>query len=218
MIQTLTVPEEAQLLHTLLLALRAAQGVRRGKTLRDLVLLLLGLRCGFRAGECQKLRVSDVWANDAPLTSIHVPTNFNKYNIEGWVHVSNDLTRALLDYVPLRREWAPEEDPDPILLPPRPGQLAKRTSLTRTDISDIVHLWADRAGIRGFKFHSLRHTFATRILQRGGGNIKTVQMLLRHRAISSTSIYLHPNQDELDLAVRRAFNDPPEGGPQFPQA
>ena len=205
MVQTLTKEEEAVLVSTVIDELKLSSGQHRFKVLRDLVLILLGLRCGLRVGESQKLRVSDVWMNDGPVFQIHIPANFNKGNKEGWIVVNDDLREALKLYVPLRKEVAREDEPDPILLVPRPGLTRRTDKLSRPDVCVVLAHWGGKAKIRHFKYHTLRHTFATRVLMQGGGNLRTVQMLLRHRHLSSTAIYTHPNQDELDLAVKRAF-------------
>lgn len=60
----------------------------------------------------------------------------------------------------------------------------------------------DKAGIRDFRFHDLRHTFATRLL-RETGNIKLVSRLLGHSDITTTSRYAHC----LDEDARRAVVD-----------
>ena len=206
MIQILTKEEERILLQAILDSLRMAEGRKRAQTLRDLVLILLGLRCGFRVGEVQRLRVSHVWFQNHPVTSIHIPANFNKGCVEAWVRVVDDLHEALKQYVPLRLGYAEPGEEDPLLLVSRIGRKPLNPVLTRPVVHDLIEGWRLKAGIRHFKYHCLRHTFATRILSDGGGNIRTVQLLLRHRSISSTMIYTHPGQDDLDLAMMKTFN------------
>lgn len=209
MIQTLSIEEQSRLLMAVLDEKATSTGFHRLKVLRDLVLLLLGLRCGFRVGECQKLRVSDVWDVDHPVFRIHVPANFNKKNVEGWVRVTPDLQEALAEFVPERLKVNDPAIEDPILLPSRPGMKAFSDRLSRTVVMDILAFYTKKAGITHIRFHTLRHTFATNVLKRGGGNLKEIQMLLRHRHLSSSSVYLHPTQDSLDLAVLKACNPAP---------
>lgn len=213
MIQTLTYEEQARLVMAMLDECSSSTGLHRLKVLRDHVLILLGLRCGFRVGECQKLRVSDVWENDHPLFRIHIPADFNKKNVEGWVRISPDLQDALAVFIPERLKFNDPAETDPILLPPRPGQAALSDRLSRAVVMDILEFWKKKAGIPHIHFHTLRHTFATNILKRGGGNLKEVQALLRHRHLSSTSVYLHTDQDSLDLAVLKGADQAPEPSP-----
>ena len=209
MIQTLTREEEAILLQTILAELKESTGQHRFKVLRDLVLILLGLRCGFRVGESQKLKVSDVWQPDTPLNSIHVPINFNKNNPERWVSVNEDLREALKMYVPLRLAAARPDELDPVLIVPRPGLPRRGERLSRPDVCVILAHWGAKAKLRHFKYHALRHTFATRLLMQGRADLRTVQILLGHRQLSTTAIYTHPNQDELDQAIKRTFSNAP---------
>lgn len=56
------------------------------------------------------------------------------------------------------------------------------------------------AGIMDFRFHDLRHTFATRML-RQTGNIKLVSQLLGHSSIETTSRYAHVLVDDMRAAL-----------------
>ena len=57
-----------------------------------------------------------------------------------------------------------------------------------------------RAGIEDFRFHDLRHTFAS-YLTMGGGNIRTVQTLLGHKDLRMTMRYSHLSPEHLREAV-----------------
>jgi integrase len=57
-----------------------------------------------------------------------------------------------------------------------------------------------RAGISGLRFHDLRHTFATRLIQRGA-DIVTVQKLLGHSSVTITERYTHSGAEEKRAAV-----------------
>ena len=57
-----------------------------------------------------------------------------------------------------------------------------------------------RAGIKDFKFHDLRHTFASHVIMRGG-SLKDVQELLGHKTMSMTLRYSHLSQEHKKKAV-----------------
>jgi len=57
-----------------------------------------------------------------------------------------------------------------------------------------------RAGIEDFKFHDLRHTFASHVLMRGG-TLKDVQELLGHKTMTMTLRYAHLSQEHKKKAV-----------------
>jgi integrase len=53
--------------------------------------------------------------------------------------------------------------------------------------------------------HSLRHTFATRLLK--VSSTRLVQLALGHKSITTTELYTHPTVDEIELAMAKAFNE-----------
>ena len=57
-----------------------------------------------------------------------------------------------------------------------------------------------KAGLQGVTWHKLRHTFASRLLDRGV-DIVTVQQLLGHSTVTVTMRYTHPNLDSKPSAV-----------------
>ncbi|MGB6339118.1 MAG: site-specific integrase [Candidatus Aminicenantaceae bacterium] len=57
-----------------------------------------------------------------------------------------------------------------------------------------------RAKIEGMRFHDLRHTFASRLIEYGA-DIATVQMLLGHSSITITQRYIHSDDDRKRAAV-----------------
>lgn len=74
-------------------------------------------------------------------------------------------------------------------------------SLTTTTLQKIFHQWCNRIGIKkDVTFHSLRHSFATHLLEQGT-DIRYVQTLLGHANIRTTQIYTHVMQPALDKIV-----------------
>ena len=67
-------------------------------------------------------------------------------------------------------------------------------------VHDDFHKAVIAAGIEDFRFHDLRHTFATRMLRKTG-NLKLVSRLLGHSSIESTVRYAHVMDDDLHDAL-----------------
>ncbi|MBA7483465.1 Tyrosine recombinase XerC [subsurface metagenome] len=63
-----------------------------------------------------------------------------------------------------------------------------------------------RAGIKGMRFHDLRHTFASRLIEKGA-DIETVRDLLGHSAITVTQRYTHSTDDRKKIAVELLSKD-----------
>jgi site-specific recombinase XerD len=69
----------------------------------------------------------------------------------------------------------------------------------------VVQRYGEMAGVAGPHLpHRWRHTYATYLLRRGL-DISHIQKLLGHASMTTTSIYLHLVQDDLQEGVTRAF-------------
>jgi integrase/recombinase XerD len=80
---------------------------------------------------------------------------------------------------------------------------ARGAPLSRTSVWTLVKESARRAGItRKVSPHTLRHTFATHLLE-GGADLAAVQELLGHADISTTQIYTHVDREYLRDVHRR---------------
>jgi site-specific recombinase XerD len=71
----------------------------------------------------------------------------------------------------------------------------------------LVRKYAQAASLAGMLPHTLRHTFATRLLQRGA-NLREVQELLGHASPTTTATYTHIANRGLHDAVARLAETP----------
>lgn len=79
------------------------------------------------------------------------------------------------------------------------------SKLTRMAVWNIVKKFSKKAGIKKeIHPHTLRHTFATHLLE-GGADIRIIQEMLGHSDISTTQIYTHIDKDYL-IEVHKSFH------------
>ncbi len=76
------------------------------------------------------------------------------------------------------------QDSEAVFLNKRGGRL------TRRSVMSIVEAYGRKVGIEGLHPHTLRHSFATHMLQ-GGADLRMLQEMLGHADISTTQIYTH---------------------------
>ncbi len=148
--------------------------------LRDRAILELLYSSGLRVSELVGLDCRDL------LWDLGVVRVFGKGSRERIVPVGGPALAALRVYLERRGELrGPSGDPDALFLNRRGGRLSSR-SVARMLDRHIVRC----STRRGISPHSLRHTFATHLLD-AGADLRSIQEMLGHQSLSTTQRYTH---------------------------
>lgn len=142
--------------------------------------------CGLRVTELCLLRLSDYFPRDQ---YIRVEGKGRKQRL---VPISHAAIDEITLYMPQRMGQEAKPGHDDYLFLSRRG-----THLSRIMIFHLIKEWAARAGItKTVSPHTLRHSFATHLLE-GGANLRAIQMMLGHESIDTTEIYAHLDRNQL---------------------
>jgi len=159
--------------------------------LRDSALLELMYGTGIRVSEASDLRLE---ALQLELGFILVKGKGEKERI---VPIGEIAKEKLLRYLSEGRPKLLKNQTSPYVFLNPQGR-----KLSRQGIWKIIKKYALLCGIRDISPHTLRHTFATHMLQ-GGADLRVVQILLGHADISTTQVYTSVTIDYLKEIHRR---------------
>jgi integrase/recombinase XerD len=161
--------------------------------LRDRAILELLYAAGLRVSELTTLDVGDV---DLAVEYVRCMGKGSKERI---VPIGSQAVRALQRYLThARPALAGRRMPAAFFLNRRGGRL------TRQSVWTLLRDSARSAGIRKpISPHTLRHSFATHLLD-GGADLRAVQEMLGHASVVTTQIYTHLTRSRLRDVYRRA--------------
>ena len=142
--------------------------------------------CGLRVSELVTLTLSNIYEEDGFVRIL------GKGNKERLVPISGRALHELhLWYMDRRQMKIKPGEEDYVFLNRRGAHL------TRTMIFIMIKQYAAMAGIRKtISPHTLRHSFATALLE-GGASLRVIQTLLGHESIGTTEIYTHIDMSTL---------------------
>ncbi len=156
--------------------------------MRDRTLFELIYSCGLRVSEAVDIEMTNIFLEEGMLQI------FGKGRKERWVPLGAEAEHWLKVYL---------SDVRPRML--KPGIQTNKVflnnrgnGLSRKGMWKNFKTIAEKAGVSG-KIHTLRHSFATHLLQ-GGADLRSVQEMLGHSDISTTQIYTHLDRDDLEKA------------------
>lgn len=146
--------------------------------LRDRAMLELAYSCGLR---CEEIVNLDAGSFDFESEQLRV---LGKGSKERLLPVGEPAQRALRRYLERGRGALATDRREPALFLSKTGR-----RLSNSDVTRRLALWTREAALGGgVSPHSLRHSFATHLLE-GGADLRTIQELLGHASISTTQVY-----------------------------
>ncbi|MCR4676665.1 MAG: tyrosine-type recombinase/integrase [Sphaerochaetaceae bacterium] len=158
--------------------------------LRDRTMFELIYSCGLRVSECINLKLSDYFREEKRIIVT------GKRDKQRYIPVGEDAVFYLEKLISSMKAKGRVT----YLFCNRFGR-----PLTREAVWQRLKIYAEKAGVKA-KVHTLRHSFATHMLQ-GGADLRSVQELLGHSDIRTTEIYTHVNTDNLYEAFLKADFD-----------
>jgi integrase/recombinase XerC len=165
--------------------------------LRDLAIMEVLYSCGIRVAELAGLNMTDI---DFEGRLIKVLGKGNKERI---VPIGRKALDAVRNYseavIPLRKKAQGDSGRSvPLFVNSRGGRLTTRS------VGSIIKKYSVESGLLiDISPHSLRHTFATHLLD-GGADLRSVQEMLGHMSLSTTQKYTHVSMDRLMAVYDKA--------------
>ncbi len=157
---------------------------------RTLVVLELLYGSGLRLSELQQLDWEEM---DTGRGLVLVRGKGRKERV---VPLTQAALRALARYAPRRAAAAPCRDAGPVLVNRAGARLSRRT--VQRSVRGLIEVTGGEAGL---SVHSLRHSFATHLLD-SGADLMAVKELLGHSSLSTTQIYAHTSMERLSRVYR----------------
>jgi len=192
-------PKQAVHLPTVLSQEEVVRLINAASTAYHRTMLMTLYATGVRRAELTHLKVSDV---DSQRMVIHVQGGKGRKDRD--VMLSHKLLEEL------REHWRRlRRKPSVWLFPGNHGHCGDRPIDTKT-VWHACQQAAQRAGLRkAVHPHTLRHCFATHLLE-AGADLRTIQMLLGHRDLEETTIYLHVSKQRLNVTSSPLDSLPPK--------
>ncbi|MFC1515052.1 site-specific tyrosine recombinase XerD [Candidatus Omnitrophota bacterium] len=164
----------------------AQPNIRTSYGLRDRAILELMYATGIRVSELSRLGVNDINL-DAGFLKVK-----GKGGKERIVPLGKSASHFIARYLNEARDKTLKKRPSSVVF-----ISSYKRKLSRQSIFKMIKFYLKKARIRKkISPHSLRHSFATHLLE-GGADLRSVQEMLGHSSISTTQIYTHINKSRL---------------------
>lgn len=155
---------------------------------RDYCIFTIFLNCGLRLAELVSINMKDLRDN-----SIRILGKGNKERI---IYLNDACTESIKDYLKVRHNDSKEKE---ALFLSRNGNRISRRRVQQIVEENLRLIGLDNMG---FSTHKLRHTAATLMFQHGNVDIRVLKDVLGHESISTTEIYTHVSNKQLEQAAK----------------
>jgi integrase/recombinase XerD len=169
--------------------LLAAPDVSTETGLRDRAILELMYACGLRVSEVVGLKMNNIDIDAGILTTTGKGSKTRR------VPIGSHAVEWLKSYLAQRRKHESIEIDNLFIT-------TGACAMTRQQIYAFIKEYAEKCGLEGVSPHTLRHSFATHLVQ-NNADIRSVQQMLGHADISTTQIYTHITSSQLKRNYER---------------
>lgn len=149
--------------------------------------------CGLRVSEVIGLKLSDLYFDEGFIKVL------GKGSKQRFVPIASSAVKKINNYISeSRSKLNIKSEAEDILFLNRRG-----AQLTRAMIFTILKDLAKIAGLtKNVSPHTLRHSFATHLLE-NGADLRSIQLMLGHESITTTEVYLHLDKQKLKQEVEK---------------
>ena len=171
--------------------LEAAVDLSMEEGQRDKTIIEVLYSCGLRVTELCTLKISDLFLDEGFIRVL------GKGSKQRLVPISPRAVKELqLWFLDRCQIGIKSGEEDYVFL-----SFRRKSHLSRITVFHILQVLAEKAGIgQPISPHTLRHTFATHLLE-GGANLRAIQVMLGHESISTTQLYTHIDRSFLRQQV-----------------
>jgi len=168
-------------------AIQATFDLSKPGPARNYVIVEVLYGCGLRVSELCNLKLSNIYPKEEMLQV------FGKGNKERWVPINPHALQLLQNYLfTIRSQLTPQPGEEKYVFLNLRGH-----HLTRVAVFQFIKEAVEKACLhKNVSPHSLRHSFATELVQ-NGADLRAVQEMLGHESLSTTQIYTHLSRQYL---------------------
>ena len=162
---------------------------------RNKAIVVFALNTGLRVSELTGLNVRDV-LNGHIKKELKVRKEIAKGKRERIIPLNEKARKAIRDLLDFNeKKGYRREKENPLFV----SKMERR--ITSRQVENIIKQLREDSEIDvDMTPHTLRHSFATRLMKKGAG-LRVIQTLLGHKNLSTTEIYTHVDREDLEKAV-----------------